>query len=226
MSWGDFSAQALQARLEQAARIGQNVVANLTAEQLNAAKAAAASTSTNTTTINPSTNTAATNPESSSLSVQGLAQGEIERLKKMETRFVGMFFCPAFLLFNILEESLYYFTNLTLWVDLARAYKAIKSKQDQIEKIIVDNSSLKELKTPEQFKELESLVKSSAESFDSQKEITKLVNQINDLKIANEQESTTSADMYSAMQAKLISREEVYFVLIDCPDGLARKSTA
>ena len=106
------------------------------------------------------------------------------------------------------------------FLDLARAYKAIKSKQDQIEKIITENSSVKELKLPEHFNDLERLVKTSSQSFDSEREITKLVNQINELKLANEQEASTNADMYSSMQAKLINREEVklmkriYFTLL------------
>jgi hypothetical protein len=98
------------------------------------------------------------------------------------------------------------------FVDLARAYKALKSKQDQIEGIIFTNTSQKELKTPEDFSNFERMCKLAEQNFNADREITKLVNQINDLKQSAEADANTNADMYSSMQAKLISREEVFFV--------------
>ncbi|KAJ3324951.1 hypothetical protein HDV06_005539 [Boothiomyces sp. JEL0866] len=105
---------------------------------------------------------------------------EFERLKKMESRFV----------------------------ELARAYKALKSKYDQVENIITQNSTITELKLPTDFTDLENMIKSSQQSFEADKEIKKLLTQINDMKQSYEKEADTNADMYSAMQTKLISREE------------------
>ena len=90
----------------------------------------------------------------------------------------------------------------------------MQSKQEQLEKIVTGNTSIKELKTPEQFAEFERLVKQSNESFDSEREITKLVNQINDLKQTHDQDLNTNSDMYTAMQAKLVTREEVCYGLM------------
>lgn len=197
MNW-DFSTQSIQARLEQAAKLGQNVVSNL-AEQAAAVN-------------QPTSAKASSQPQfqqgtlididqSSSSSSVNISNAELERFKKMESRFVGRS-CGNGVSFMVLPYS-------SPSVDLARAYKAIKSKQDQMESIITENSSIKELKLPEHFTDLERLVKASSQSFDSEREITKLVNQINELKHSNEQEASTNADMYSAMQAKLINREEV-----------------
>jgi hypothetical protein len=73
------------------------------------------------------------------------------------------------------------------------------------------NTSQKELKTPEDFQNFERMCKLAEQNFNADREITKLVNQINDLKQSAEQEANTNADMYSAMQSKLINREEVLF---------------
>jgi hypothetical protein len=89
----------------------------------------------------------------------------------------------------------------------------LRSKQEQIENIIVSNSSkVKELKTPEDFKNLELAIKFSEDNINYDREITKLVNQINDMKASHEQDANTNADMYSSMQAKLIAREEVFLI--------------
>ncbi|KAJ3259577.1 hypothetical protein HK103_002131 [Boothiomyces macroporosus] len=112
---------------------------------------------------------------------------EFERLKKMESRFVG---------------------NCSFIIELARAYKALKSKYDQVENIITQNSTITELKLPNDFANLENMIKTSQQSFEADKEIKKLLNQINDMKQSYEKEADTNADMYSAMQSKLISREE------------------
>ena len=198
MNW-DFSTQSIQARLEQAAKLGQNVVSNL-AEQ-----AAAVNQPTSTKASSEPQSQQGTlidiDQSSSSSSSVNISNAELERFKKMESRFVGRF-CGNGVSFMVLPYS-------SPSLDLARAYKAIKSKQDQMESIITENSSIKELKLPEHFTDLERLVKASSQSFDSEREITKLVNQINELKHSNEQEASTNADMYSAMQAKLINREEV-----------------
>jgi hypothetical protein len=56
------------------------------------------------------------------------------------------------------------------------------------------------------------MCKLAEQNFNADREITKLVNQINDLKQSAEEDSNTNADMYTAMQTKLVSREEVVFV--------------
>ena len=78
-----------------------------------------------------------------------------------------------------------------------------------MDKIIISNSNIRELKNPQDFAELERLIKSASQHFDADREITKLVSQINELKLAHEHDANTNADMYSAMQAKLMAREEV-----------------
>ncbi|KAJ3274813.1 hypothetical protein HDV01_002017 [Terramyces sp. JEL0728] len=135
----------------------------------------------------PEANDSKENKDETSTKGESLDTSELERLKKMESRFVG--------------EPL-------LISELARAYKALKSKYDQVENIITQNSSITELKLPNDFADLEIMVKSSQQSFEADKEIKKLLNQINEMKESYEKEADTNADMYSAIQSKLVSREE------------------
>jgi cell fate (sporulation/competence/biofilm development) regulator YlbF (YheA/YmcA/DUF963 family) len=99
------------------------------------------------------------------------------------------------------------------FVNLARAFKATKSKQDQLEDIIIQNSSLKELKTPEHFKEFEHTLKLAYQQFDADKEIHKLLTQMNEMKQQYETDADTSQELYSTLQSNLIQREEVSYIL-------------
>jgi chromosome segregation ATPase len=96
------------------------------------------------------------------------------------------------------------------FVNLARAFKASKSKQDHLEKIILENTSLTELKTLEHFNELEKLLKTNV---DYGKEIDKLNSQICEMKRNHEIEIETNAELYATMQSKVILKEEVKIYL-------------
>ena len=77
-----------------------------------------------------------------------------------------------------------------------------------MEDIIIQNSKIKDLKSPDSFKDLEAILKLSQQSFDANSEVTKLVKQMNDLKQQHEAEIETNSAMFEGLQLKLIAREE------------------
>ena len=96
MNWGDFSTQGIQARLEQAAKIGQNVVSNLAEQAANLpAKGSNSTPKGSNSTPNGGKEETLIDveepPSSTSLSFVNISNAELERLRKMENRFVGKY---------------------------------------------------------------------------------------------------------------------------------------
>ncbi|KAL5036286.1 hypothetical protein BDV3_004990 [Batrachochytrium dendrobatidis] len=107
-------------------------------------------------------------------------QEKLDRLKKFESRFT----------------------------DLAKAYKALKSKQQQLETIIINHTSVKSFTKPDDFVNLETYLKDAFLNQDAGSEVTKLIEKLQQLKQSHNDESRTHADMYGSMQARLVEREE------------------
>ena len=97
-------------------------------------------------------------------------------------------------------------------IDLARAYKALKSKQTQLEGIIIQHSPIKSLSQPNDFLGLESYLKIALSNQDAGNELAKLAQQISTLKHSHNEELQNALDMYHVVQQKLMEREEVFSI--------------
>lgn len=98
------------------------------------------------------------------------------------------------------------------FVEMGRAFKALKSNQVALEKVLIANTSIKSFIRPSDFVELESYLRIASSNQDAGFELTKLAQDILTLKTAKDEEANAHADMYAACQFKLVQREEVFFV--------------
>ncbi|KAJ1344071.1 hypothetical protein BSLG_001211 [Batrachochytrium salamandrivorans] len=94
------------------------------------------------------------------------------------------------------------------FTDLAKAYKILKTKQQQLESIVQSNTPITSLSKIDDFVDLVAYLKAALSNQNAGAEVTKLIQQLQQLKQAHDDESRTHADMYGSMQARLVDREE------------------
>ncbi|TPX60139.1 hypothetical protein PhCBS80983_g02007 [Powellomyces hirtus] len=93
--------------------------------------------------------------------------------------------------------------------DLARVYKQLQRKLQQVEGIISNHSPIPKITTTADLEALDAFLTSLREKQEvSVTEIGRLTRQVSEIREVQELEASTKADMFASLQAKLLEREE------------------